>query len=285
MNVSIVIPVYNEAEYLDACLRAISKQTVKPYEVIIIDNNSTDASDVVAARYPFVKLLQAKHQGIVHARNRGFNAARGDIIARIDADSLVPANWVQTITQFYSQGGSTAFALTGGANFVGVPASSAVSWLYSLLAFDFNRLLIGHETLWGSNMAITRQQWHSVRTKACRVNGLHEDLDLAMHLHDEGYRIFYDRHFRVQAHLRRVETSRRDLWDYLQWWPRTLRYHGKRSWPICWLFGALMLYIITPLLHIGSLAGRVWSGLVISRSSGVRLVAAILGGLWLALAP
>lgn len=251
MNVSIVIPVYNEADQLDACLHAIADQTVKPHEVIVVDNNSTDGSAAVAAQYPFVRVVRERRQGIVYARERGFDAARGDIIGRIDADSVVPPNWVERIGQFYVQGGSTAFSFTGGASFAGLPFSSAVTWLYNLLAFDFNRLLIGHETLWGSNMAITREQWRTVRNQVCGRNGIHEDLDLAIHLHQAGYQVFYDRTFTVPAQLRRVSGSRRELWEYLQWWPRTLRIHGKRTWLICWVFGAALLYVITPLLNIG----------------------------------
>jgi len=64
MNVSIIIPVYNEASQLDACLSAIAVQGIKPFEVIVIDNNSTDDSLEVAGRYGFVKLLSESRQGL-----------------------------------------------------------------------------------------------------------------------------------------------------------------------------------------------------------------------------
>ena len=48
---SVVIPVHNEARYLDACLRALAAQTVCPLEIIMVDNNSTDASAEIAARH------------------------------------------------------------------------------------------------------------------------------------------------------------------------------------------------------------------------------------------
>ncbi len=256
MKISIVIPVYNEAAHLAACLEAIAAQSLKPYEVIVVDNNSTDNSRLVAERFPFVRVITEPQQGRVHARNRGFNAARGDIIARIDGDTVLPSDWLEQIADFYAEPNHASQAFTGGAYFYNVRWPQAVAWLYNFMAFDFNRLLIGHATLWGSNMAITHVQWQAVRTSTCDQAGIHEDLDLAMHLHNAGYGIHYQRSLRVGAHLRRVRSDRHELWDYLQWWPRTLRQHGKRSWLICWFFGCLLLYLLTPVLNIGEYLAR-----------------------------
>jgi glycosyltransferase involved in cell wall biosynthesis len=257
-KISIVIPVYNEAAALKECLEAIARQTVRPFEVIVVDNGSTDDSIGVAQNFDFVRLIHEPKRGIVFARARGFDAARGDIIGRIDADSILPATWTAHVAAFYDDPAHEQVAFSGGAEFYNVRFRHAVAWLYNRLAFDFNHLLIGHPTLWGSNMALTRRQWRAVRSKVCQRTGIHEDLDLAMHLADEGYRIHYDRRFRVGAHLRRVRSNRHELWDYLQWWPRTLRSHGKRTWWICWLFGCLMLYIITPLLTLAEHAARLF---------------------------
>jgi glycosyltransferase involved in cell wall biosynthesis len=256
IKVSIVIPVYNEALALERCLSEIAGQTVKPYEVIVVDNGSDDGSAEVVKRFGFARSVREPKRGIVFARDTGFDAARGDIIARIDADSLLPEDWVEHIVAFYGKPDNRERAFSGGATFYNVRFRHAVAWLYNLLAFDFNRLLIGHPTLWGSNMALPRAQWQAVRSDVCKRTGIHEDLDLAIHLVRRGYNVHYDRRFRVGAHLRRVRSDRHELWEYLQWWPRTLRTHGKRTWWICWLFGALMLYIITPLLTLAEYMAR-----------------------------
>jgi glycosyltransferase involved in cell wall biosynthesis len=256
LRVSIVIPVYNEAAALSDCLEALALQSVAPYEVIVVDNNSTDGSRAIAERFDFVRVVTEPRQGVVHARTRGFNAAGGDIIGRIDADSRLPRDWVEHVRRFYSQLDHRHQAFSGAAYFYDVRWSRAVSWLYSFLVSDFNRLLIGHPTLWGSNMAVTRGQWRAVQRQICTRNGQHEDLDLAIHLRRNGFDIFYDRHFRVGASMRRVHANRQELWEYLQWWPRTLRRHGKRGWPVCWFFGALLLYAITPLLGAGERVAR-----------------------------
>ena len=101
LRVSLVIPAYNEERHLRQCLDAIAAQSVQPFEVILVDNNSSDKTVAVAREYPFVRLLSAPRQGVVFARNVGFNAARGDVIGRIDADTVIDTNWVATIQAIF----------------------------------------------------------------------------------------------------------------------------------------------------------------------------------------
>lgn len=243
-SVSIVIPAFNEAEKIGICLAAIAKQAVEPLEVIVVDNNSIDGTAEIARTFPFVRVVTEKRQGRVFARNTGFNAARGDIIGRIDADIVLPKHWVEHISAFYSSSLHKGQAWTGGANFYNVRLPRFVSWAYTLLAFWFNKLWAGHYTLWGSNMAITRQQWQRVRGQVCGRNDIHEDLDLAIHVANAGYGITYDKSIVIDAELRRVHQNRDQLWGYLQWWPRTLRVHDK-PWVSCWFWCALGLYFVS----------------------------------------
>lgn len=241
-SVSIVIPAHNEERHLGACLDAIARQTVAPYEVIVVDNNSTDKTASITARYPFVIVVDEPQQGIVFARNAGFDAAGGDIIGRIDADIELPPNWVEYIQKFYSKPRNAKKAWTGLGIFYNVRLSRLVSWAYELIGFRMNRLLLGHYPLWGSSMAFTADQWRRVRSKVCLRTDIHEDLDLAMHLHEAGYKIVCDRKVKVRAELRRVNDDRDKLWDYLQWLPRSFRIHDKKTWPIIWFVGVFLLY-------------------------------------------
>lgn len=262
LRVSIVIPAYNEERHLLVCLAAIEAQTVRPYEVIVVDNNSIDKTGQITQRFPFVVVVDEPRQGVVYARNAGFDAVKGDIIGRIDADIQLPPQWVAHVQRFYADDKHANQAWTGAGHFYNVRFPYLVNRAYGMFAFGLNRLLTGHYTLWGSNMALTAKQWRSVRQEACLRTDIHEDLDLAIHLHNAGYGITYDRTIKTSAELRRVHTERHKLWDYLQWWPRTLRIHGKRTWLICWLFGALLLYQATYVL--------VWADWIARRSSGRR---------------
>jgi len=258
LRISIIIPAYNEERYLARCLDAIDKQTVKPHEVLVVDNSSTDSTAKIAQQYPFVKLLLEKQQGRVYARNRGFKAARGDILARIDADAMLPETWVEKLAEYYAKPGANQTAWTGGALFYNVRLPHVVSTIYDALVFGFNRLLAGHPTLWGSNMALPKALWQKVADDVCLRNDIHEDLDLAIHLHRRGVRLHYQRHAKVRVQLRRVRSDRHELWDYLQMWPRTLRVHGLLTWTVCWLFGDVMLYVLTPLFGIAERLARLF---------------------------
>ena len=260
MNVSLVIPAYNEAANLRKCLDSVATQTIKPFEVIIVDNNSTDGTADLASSYPFTKVIKESVQGRVYARDAGFNKAKGDVIARVDADTVLPDNWIKYITTFYESLAHQKSAFTGDADFHNVRFPKAVSWLYRQMSFNLNHLLIGHPTLWGSNMAITRNQWEDVKALVCQRNDIHEDLDLSIHIKEAGNQIVYDHNCHVKAELRRVYSDRHELFEYLQWWPRTLKSHGKLMWPVCWLISVVPLYCLTLVLiaadKIARLSGK-----------------------------
>jgi glycosyltransferase involved in cell wall biosynthesis len=256
LRVSIVIPAYNEEFHLRSCLQAIADQTVQPHEVIVVDNNSTDHTAEVAAFYPFVKVVREMRQGRVFARDAGFDTVTGDIIGRIDADTTLPVHWIAYVQQFYANPANHSKAWSGAGYFYNVRLPRLVSFAYGLLAFRLNKLLLGHYTLWGSNMAFTKIQWQAVRADVCDRLDIHEDLDLAIHLHRKGFDLVYDVTIKTNAELRRVHSDRHQLWEYLQWWPRTLRIHGNRLWVICWFCGAFSLYWATLILLLADrLAG------------------------------
>ncbi len=166
-SVSIVIPARNEERHLRRCLQAIANQTAAPYEVIVVDNDSTDKTAAITRDFPFVIVVDEEQEGIVHARNAGFDAASGDIIGRIDADIALPPTWVEHVQNYYSTNDHLRCAWSGAGHFYNVRLAWLVSWAYGVFAFGLNRLLLGHYTLWGSNMAITRKQWQQVRGKVC----------------------------------------------------------------------------------------------------------------------
>lgn len=90
MTISVVIPAFNEEACIAACLRAVRTSTADagPVEVVVVDNNSTDATAALAAREGARVVFEAENR-ISKARNAGGRAARGDWILFIDADSLL----------------------------------------------------------------------------------------------------------------------------------------------------------------------------------------------------
>lgn len=240
-TLSIVIPVYNEALDLAACLDTIADQTSVPDEVIVVDNNSTDESMEIARRYPFVKIIAAKKQGIVHARNAGFDAASSDIIGRIDADSRLKPGWVESVKRYYRSADHQERAVSGRGYYYNLRWPVFAGMLQHDIAFGYNKFILGGYILWGSNMAIPRKLWIAVRETTCKRKDIHEDIDLALHLLKSGYKVDYRKSLVVGVRMRRIHTERTNLWPNLMLWPKTFQVHSYRKWPLAYI-GAVFLY-------------------------------------------
>lgn len=234
-SLSIVIPAYNEERLLRGCLQAIAAQTVRPHQVIVVDNNSTDRTAEVARRFDFVTVVSEPRQGIVYGRNRGFDlavAGGAEIIGRIDADTVLPPGWVESILKFYEQPGHEHAVLNGGARFYNLHSGRVAGIMYDFVVHRLNRLMLGYYFPWGSNMALPAAAWEAVRQDTCPQTDIHEDLDLGIHLHAKGFRTVYRARMRVGVVARRVMDQRGRLWGYLVMWMRTMRKHGIRTWPL-----------------------------------------------------
>ncbi|RJQ38906.1 glycosyltransferase [Candidatus Microgenomates bacterium] len=90
---SVVIPVYNEEKYLSNCFISLKNQTYKNFEVIIVDDGSTDKSHKLIKKYNFIYLKQ-KHKGSGAARNLGASKAKGEILVFADADMAFDKNYL-----------------------------------------------------------------------------------------------------------------------------------------------------------------------------------------------
>ena len=86
MKVSVIIPVYNEAENIGECLTTLLNQSLKDYEVIIVDDGSTDGTLDIVKGFEAVKIFTQGHRGAGAARNLGAKNAKGEIFVFVDAD-------------------------------------------------------------------------------------------------------------------------------------------------------------------------------------------------------
>jgi glycosyltransferase involved in cell wall biosynthesis len=242
-SVAIVIPAYNESRNLRRCLDAIARQTSKPTQVIVVDNNSVDDTVEIAQSYSFVTVVHEAQQGIVFARTAGFNAVTADIIGRIDADTILKPGWVEHVQRYYASESHAQRAVTGRGYFYNVLWSKPLGKIQQLMAFELNRVIMGGYIVWGSNMALPRDVWLEVRGKVHNRNDIHEDIDLAIHMQKMGYKVDFRRSLYVGVRMRRVHTNREKLWANLMLWPRTFRVHGYRLWPVAFV-GALLAYAL-----------------------------------------
>jgi len=107
LKASIVIPVYNAERTLKNCLESVFNQTYTNYEVIVVNNNSTDKTDVIVKyfqkNYKFEYLFE-KQRSRGAARQTGEKKARGDIILMTDSDCIVPKDWIENIVKSFNKG-------------------------------------------------------------------------------------------------------------------------------------------------------------------------------------
>jgi len=103
---SIIIPVYNTADYVGHCLDSILKQNLdkSKYEIILIDDGSSDSSPDILREYSMrfenILLIQKKNEGVSVARNVGLNSARGEYILFVDSDDFIAENSLENIYHF-----------------------------------------------------------------------------------------------------------------------------------------------------------------------------------------
>ncbi|HNP61526.1 MAG TPA: glycosyltransferase [Nitrospirales bacterium] len=105
IQVSVIVPFYNSERYIQRCVEGLLQQSFprEAYELILIDNNSTDSSAEKARQYPGIRLLTEPKQGAYAARNRGLQEAKGEILAFIDADCVPAHDWLQNIMMAMEQ--------------------------------------------------------------------------------------------------------------------------------------------------------------------------------------
>ena len=227
-TIAVVIPCYNESEAILKCLEAVYSQKQAFDEVIVVDNNSTDDSVVlIKQHYPKLKLLHEKRQGVVFARNTGFDAVRSDLIARIDVDTYLPPDWTMRLSHIFED--DTIEAVSGPVFYTDMPGKRIGQEIEGFLRDAFS-----HDKdapfLWGANMAIRRRAWRIVRADACVSDKkMHEDVDLAIHLAWADLRVVFDKSLVAGASSRRLDDDPIDFYKYLRMNSYTYEKHGIRT--------------------------------------------------------
>ena len=101
MKISIVIPAYNEEKAIESVIDACLKQTYPDFEIIVVDNASTDKTSELAQKKK-VKVVLENRKGLLWAREAGRKVATGQIIANLDADCLPDPDWLQKGAMHFS---------------------------------------------------------------------------------------------------------------------------------------------------------------------------------------
>ena len=232
-SVSIVIPAYNEEAVIRQCLIAAIYQSMPAHEILVVNNRSTDGTaDIVRQmqlEYPEspIRLLEQNDvQGLIPTRNFGLNHATGDVLGRIDADSVLEPDWVETVQAGFSD--PDVAAATGPVVYYDMPMRR-----WGLKADDKMRQLVlklarnQYHFLFGSNMALRRTAWEQIRDHTCldEKDEMHEDIDISLHLAEQDLIIRYIPTMVSGMSARRLENSPKDYRYYVTRFDRTYRAH------------------------------------------------------------
>ncbi|OJX70307.1 MAG: hypothetical protein BGO95_02635 [Micrococcales bacterium 73-13] len=182
-RVSVVVPSYNDAAMLEQCLTALDAQTRLPDEVVVVDNGSTDATVDVAVAHG-ARVVTELRRGIPQATAAGLDAATGEVVGRLDADSVPPCDWVARVAQAF-QDEPGLDVLSGPGRYYGV--NRLQRWYGERLQMPIYTgpiaWFFGHDVVFGSNFAIRAEAWRAIRGRVHRDDReIHDDFDIMINL-------------------------------------------------------------------------------------------------------
>lgn len=186
MDVSFVIPAYNEEKNIAGCVEAVFaelKRTPVEAEIVVVNNASTDRTKVVASGIPGVRVVDEPHKGLAAARKAGFDHTTGALVANIDADVKVPPGWLAKALREFEHdprlvalsGPYVYYDLSAWQNFV-VKVWYFPGWLFDVVV----QPLFGHASmLQGGNFVLRRDAWQKAGGFDASIVFYGEDADVA----------------------------------------------------------------------------------------------------------
>ncbi len=182
---SVVVCSYNGAKTLDRCLTSLKEINYPSYEVILVDDGSTDNTQEIAAKHPWVKHIRQENKGLSFARNVGAHASCGDVIVYTDSDCMADPDWL-----YYLMGTllSGDYAGVGGPN-ISPPAENWVQACVSAAPGGPNHVLLTDvvaEHIPGCNMAFHRWAFDQVGGFDPEYRKAGDDVDFCWRLQQSG---------------------------------------------------------------------------------------------------
>jgi O-antigen biosynthesis protein len=200
-KVSVVVATYNGGRTLAQCLRSLSQLEYPNYEVIVVDDGSTDDTPKILSQFPRVRVVSQPNSGLSVARNSGIKAARGRIIAFTDSDCVVDKDWVYHLVRhmrLHSVDG------VGGPN-ITPPEDRLVQQVVALAPGHATHVLLSQEEaehVPGCNMAFTREALLQVGGFDPVFRKAGDDVDVIWRMQDAGVRIGFSTAAFVWHHRR-----------------------------------------------------------------------------------
>lgn len=204
---SVVVCSFNGSRTIDECLQAVSKLRYPAFEVIVVDDGSEDETAAIAAQYD-VTLLRTPNRGLSHARNVGWQAAKGEIVAYVDDDAYPDADWLAYLAATFRSGG---YAGAGGPN-IAPPDDGPIAACVARSPGGPQHVLITDteaEHIPGCNMAFLRSALEVVGGFDVQFRVAGDDVDMCWRLRERGWKLGFSPSAQVWHHRR---NSLRTYW-------------------------------------------------------------------------
>ena len=189
-RISVVVCSYNGAATLSECLEGVARLRYPDYEVIVISDGSTDDTAEIAAGFSGVRVIETAQLGLSAARNVGFAAASGEIVAYIDDDALPDPDWLAHLARSFAAG---EYAAAGGPNVPPAGSSAVAQCVANAPGGPTHVLLSDHEAehIPGCNMAIRKADLEQIGGFDPQFRTAGDDVDICWRLLDSGRRIAF----------------------------------------------------------------------------------------------
>jgi glycosyltransferase involved in cell wall biosynthesis len=193
MRLSFVVPAYNEEAYLPACLESILEQTrdlSESIEIIVVNNASTDRTSEVALKYPGVRVVDEPRKGLTFARQAGFAASTGELIANVDSDSRLTPGWVNKVFAEFAADPKMV-ALSGPFIYYDLSPNQRLSvqvfYVAAYLVYAVNRwVLRAGSMVQGGNFVLRRDALEKIGGFDTTISFYGEDTDIARRMNAVG---------------------------------------------------------------------------------------------------
>src|SRR5260370_529121 len=188
--VSVIVCSYNGGHTLAACLDSLSKLNYPEYEVIVVDDGSTDDTAYIAAQFPQVRYIHQDNHGLSHARNTGAAAAKGELFAYTDSDCMAEVDWLYYLIGTLVSGD---YAGVGGPN-ITPPAQKLIQACVAAAPGGPSHVLLTDtvaEHIPGCNMAFYRWAFEGVGGFDPEYRKAGDDVDFCWRIQQAGWVISF----------------------------------------------------------------------------------------------
>jgi len=191
---SLIIPLYNRPQEIDELLHSLTLQTYRSFEVLVIEDGSTDGAQAIVEGYRDrldVRYFSKPNEGQGFTRNFGFERAKGDYFVIFDSDCLIPSDYLDIVASFLKREPLDAYGGPDAAHATFTPVQQAIS--YSMTSPFTTGGIRGNKKHLGTfhprsfNMGVSRKAWEQVG--GFKLTRLGEDIEYSIRIQKSGFTI------------------------------------------------------------------------------------------------